>query len=219
MPITTLIDKKDTVEEVRDQIAAILKLESEGQVTLAQAQGKPNPEEWRLRVYQERANRWEEMTQDDADDVPVVNVWWDSSSFNEKASNSVERQQSTATIHIDCYGRGTSYETAEGHVAADRLAAETAQRAARLARNILMAGEYTYLGMRKRVWRRWVDSISLLQPQQDNQNAFHIVVARIAFRVEFNEHSPQYEPEPLELLSAKVLRAQDGQILLSADYA
>lgn len=220
MTIASLIDKQDTVEIVRDQIAAILALETASQQSLATAAGE-DPGLWKLRVYQERANPWENLPNrnDPSDRSPVVNVWWDSSSFDMSASNIVERQKSSATINIDCYGYGKSADNpAGGHTAGDQNAAETVQRAVRLVRNILMAGEYTYLGLRTVVWRRWVDSIAIFQPQQDNQNVHHIVGARLAFRVDFNEYSPQVEPVTLELLSVDVKRTEDDQIVVEADY-
>lgn len=219
MTISGLIDKQDNIEIVRDQIAAILALESSSQVVLANTAGKADPSLWALRVYEERATRWENMPSKTDDSTPVVNVWWDSSTFDTSASNVVERQKSVATINIDCYGYGRSEDNpAGGHVPGDLQAALTAQRAVRLVRNILMAAEYTYLGLRGLVWRRWIDSITMLQPQQDNQQVEHVVAARIAFRVEFSEFSPQYEAQTLDLLSVQVQRTEDNQVVIEADY-
>lgn len=213
-----LIDKQDTVEIIRDQIAAILTLETDAQQVLAAAAGK-DPDLWVLRVYQERSNPWENLTGEPGKRTPVVNVWWDSSTFDASASNIAERQKSSATINIDCYGYGRSADNpGGGHTAGDRNAAEAVQRAVRLVRNILMAGAYTYLGLRGVVWKRWVESIAIFQPQQDNQNVNHIVGARLAFRVDFNEYSPQVEPVTLELLSVDVKRTEDDQIVVEADY-
>lgn len=219
MAIATLIDKQDTVEIVRDQIAAILAIETAAQVALATTAGKPDPNEWKLRIYQERANPWENLPSKTADKSPIVNVWWDSSNFEMSASNISERQKSSTIINIDCYGYGKSADDGgTGHIAGDQKAAETVQRAVRLVRNILMAAEYTYLGLRGTVWRRWIDSISMMQPQQDNQNVHHVVAARLAFRVEFNEFSPQVPPETLDLLTVDVQRTEDNQIVFEADY-
>lgn len=219
MTIATLIDKQDTAEIVRDQIAALLALESVAQVALATAAAKPDPNLWKLRVFQERANPWEEFPSKTSDDSPIVNVWWDTSTFEAQASNISERQKSSTIINIDCYGYGKSANVvAGGHSCGDQSAAEAVQRAVRLVRNILMAAEYTYLGLRGTVWRRWVDSITVFQPQQDNQNAHHIVGARLAFRVEFNEYSPQVVPETLDLLTVDVIRTEDSQVVVEADY-
>lgn len=214
--IDTLIDKQDSVEIVRDQIAALLALESVSQMALAVADSK-DPEPWRLRVYQERSNPWEALNEDDRS--PIVNVWWDSSTFDGAASNILERQKASATINVDCYGYGRSADRpAGGHTAGDQEAAETVQRAVRLCRNILMAATYTYLGLRGLVWKRWPESISIFQPQQDNQNHSQVVGARLAMRVDFNEFSPQVTPVELELLSVQVLRDTDGLLLVQADY-
>ncbi len=219
MTIETLIDKQDTAEIVRDQIAAILAAESAAQVALATTAGKPDPNEWKLRVFIERANPWEEFPDKTTDDSPVINVWWGSASLQERASNTVERQKTTGTFNIDCYGYGRSRDNVSGgHSPGDIAAAANVQRAVRLVRNILMAAQYTYLGLRPTVWRRWIDSIETFQPQQDNQNVQHIVGARITFRVDFNEFSPQVVPEELCYLSVDVLRTEDNQVVIEADY-
>jgi len=219
MTIATLIDKQDNVEIIRDQIAAILALESSAQVALATAGAKPDPSLWKLRVYQERSNPWEELPTRTTDPSPVVNVWWESSNFEMAASNVVEAQKSSATFNIDCYGYGAAADDpAGGHTAGDQKAAETAQRAVRLVRNILMASTYTYLGLKGLVWRRWPESITVFQPQQDSRNVDQIVAARLAFRVEFSELSPQVVAETLDLLTVDVLRTEDNQVIAEADY-
>lgn len=217
--IQTLIDKQDTSEIVRDQIAAILASEVAGQMALATAAGK-NPANWKLRVFSERSMPWEQfLSPHPSDTSPIVNVWYDNSSFDARSSNSLERQKAEATYNIDLYGYGRSAGIpAGGHIPGDREAAYEAQRALRLVRNILMSAEYTYLGLRGLVWSRWPQSATVFQPQIDAQQVQQIVGARLAMRVEFNEFSPQYQPEILELVSATVQRTEDGEIVLSADY-
>jgi len=215
----SLIDKQDTVEIVRDQIAAILAIESASQVAQAITAGKPAPNNWKLRVYQERSNPWDIFMPDQADNSPVVNVWWDSATYDKKASNIFERQKTDARINVDCYGYGISADDLSGgHVAGDQSAAESVQRAVRLVRNILMSAEYTYLALQGTVWSRWPSSVSIFQPQQGGQNVSQVVGARIVFDVEFNEHSPQFDVVELELLTVAVSRAEDGQIVINADY-
>ena len=218
MTIAALIDKQDTVEIVRDQIAAILALEVASQMALATTAGK-DPDDFKLRIFSERSNPWEQFLNDQTDDSPLVNVWWDNSNFDLKASNIVERQKSETIYNIDCYGFASSKDNPSGgHLPGDREAAFKAHRAIRLVRNILMAAEYTYLDLRGTVWRRWIQSITIFQPQQDSNTMQQIVGARLAFRVEFNEFSPQIPTEILELLSVDVKRTEDGQIVLEADY-
>ena len=218
--IPTLIDKQDTFEIVRDQIAAILALEIANQQTLAIAAAK-DPKDWKLRIYTERSNPWEQFLniENETDRSPLVNVWFDNTSFDDKASNVMERQRSDAIFNIDCYGCGvSSNEITGGHNPGDKEAAFEVQKAVRLVRNILMAAEYTYLGLRGTVWKRMPQSVTVFQPQIEGRFVQHIVGARIAFSVSFSEFSPQVQPETLEYLSAIINRAEDGEIVINADY-
>ena len=218
MTISTLIDKQDNFELIRDQIGAILALESQSQMGLAVLAGK-DPLDWQLDVYLERANPWEKWLNEQIDHAPIINVWWDNSNFEGRSSNISERQRSETIFNIDCYGFGLSADDgATGHTPGDRAAAFEAARAVRLCRNILMASEYTYLGLQGLVGKRWPQSITSFQPQQDANTAQHITGARIAFRVEFNEFSPQYVAETLEFLSVDITAAEDGQLIIEADY-
>lgn len=213
MTVQFLIDKRDNSEIIRDQIAAILVLNVAAQMAFATGEGK-DPEAWRLRVYQERSNPWENASDEVA---PVVNVWFESSAVNLQASDTVERQTYSGVFNVDVYGFGTSKSNGAGHVPGDQIAAEEAQRGVRLARNVLMASMYTYLGLRGTVARRMVDAITIFQPKQE-ANATHVVGARLSLRVDFLEYSPQYVGQPLEVLNAKIYAAEDGQLLIEAQY-
>lgn len=216
--ISELIDKQDSFEIIRDEIAAILATEIANQQALATDAGK-DPNDWRLRVYTERSNPWEQFQGPDSDTSPLVNVWYDNSNFDPGASTVVERQRTEAVFNIDCYGYGISEDTpGGGHKAGDEEAAFAVQRALRLVRNILMAGEYTYLGLRGLVGQRWPQSTTIYQPQIDSRTVQQIVAARLAFRVTFNEFSPQVQPVELERVATDVLRTEDGEIVVEADY-
>jgi len=211
--ILELITKTDNVEIIRDQIAAILTVELANQAVLSG--GQPMP-----RVFIERSNPWGQfLTPTPSITQPVINVWWDSSTFDAPTSNVVERQKSETVYNIDCYGCAVSQDDgAGGHLPADEEAARAAQRAVRLARNILMAGPYTYLGLRGLVWKRFPQTINLFQPQIDNKAAQRIVAARLALMVHFNEFSPQVATETLETLMIDILRKETGELLLRAQY-
>lgn len=220
-PIDTLIDKEDTFEVVRDQIALILATESVSQVARAIAASKPEPNDWKLRVFTERSNPWEQWLNDQSDKTPLINIWYDNGSFPGAKGNPVERQQHQAVYNIDCYGMGISTDNpAGGHLPGDRKAAFEAQRALRLVRNILMASQNTYLQLNRKTIgaTRWPQSITVNQPQIDGNSAIKVIGARLALQVTFNEFSPQYVPETLELLSADVKRTEDGEIVVEADY-
>ena len=126
--------------------------------------------------------------------------------YEQKASNAIERQKTIANYNIDCYGFGISSDIVTGgHKPGDQEASFEAQRAIRLVRNILMAGEYTYLGLRGLVWFRWLESIEIFQPQQDLKTIQKIVGAR-AIGVN------------LESVTIDFKRTEEGEIILEADY-
>jgi hypothetical protein len=216
--IESLIDKQDNFEIIRDQIAAILVTEVVNQKALAIATGK-DADLWDFKTYTERSNPWESYLNDIAELTPIVNVWYDNSNFKEASSNILERQNSEAIFNIDCYAVANSSDNeAGGHNPGDQEAAFAVQRVIRLVRNILMAAEYTYLGLRGLVWQRWPQTVTMFQPQQDRANVRPIIAARIALKVSFNEFSPQISGNMLELVSSKVKRTEDGEVVIEADY-
>ncbi len=215
--IDTLIDKLDNFEIIRDQIAAILVSEVASQEALATLGGK-NPDDWKLRVYTEASNPWGAFQNDPADRSPIVNVWFDSENFDEAASNVVQTQKATGTYNIDCVGYAVSAADGAGHKPGDREAALEAHRALRLVRNILMAAEYTYLGLRGVVWQRWPQSVTVFQPTEGANPLQNVVGARLALRVGYNEESPQITGVILETVKIDVKRTEDGLIVLEAQY-
>jgi hypothetical protein len=228
--ITELIKvgSSDTSEIVRDQIAAILLTEiAEQQVLAAAADPAQDPDDWKLRIFLECSNPWDQFQDataedDEIDESPIVNVGINNIDYAMNASNIVARQKATAVYHIDCYGYGKSADATVGHDLGDVLASLNMQRAVRLVRNILMAGAYTYLGFPRGaaqfVWRRWIQSVTMFQPQIDGRHVQEIQAARIAFQVEFNEFSPQVQGEEIELISTTVRSKETGELLLRADY-
>jgi hypothetical protein len=213
--ITERIDQRDSFEIVRDQIASILKLELDHQSLL---HGGQCPS----RVFVERANPWGDYLETTERQLPpLVNVWFDTASYDGAASNIVERQRCEATYHIDCYGFGVSVDDGDavgGHVPGDVAAVLEAQKTARFCRKVLMAGAYTYLGLRGLVGKRWPQSLTAFQPQIDNRQAQRVAAMRLALSVHFNELSPQVQGEVIELISVEVYRAQNGELLVRADY-
>lgn len=216
--LPALIDKQDTFEIVRDQIAGILKANATAQEALATAAGN-DPELHTFRVFTERANPFDEWV--DAPSSPrrpIVNVLYDQQNYDKSGSDILERQKSTATYHIDCYGYAVSQADGAGHIPGDKAAALAAQRCVRLVRNILMAAENTYLQLRGTVWQRWPQSVSMFQPAIDGRHVQNVVAARLAFDVTFNESAPQVPTETLEELAIDLIRAETGEIYLEADY-
>jgi len=145
--LTALIDKDDTNQIVRDKIAVILAEEIANQRALAVLASKPNPDDWFFNVYIERAKPWEIETDNDGTEggqLPLVNVFYDNDVFDNKNSNTVEKQRTKGTFFIDCYG----FKSRTSADAGDELSSKEADRIAKFVRNILMAGVYTNLVLR-----------------------------------------------------------------------
>jgi len=219
--LTTLIDKQDNFEVVRDKIAQILANEVAEQKILAVAAAK-DPNDWDMKIFTERSNPWEQFLDDPIpgqDRSPIINVWFDSQTFPQNVGDTVERQRAEGIFNIDCYGYAVSADVvAGGHAPGDKAAAIEAQRAFRLVRNILMAAIYTYLDLRGTVAGRWPQSVEVFQPEINGRSVQQIVAARMVLRVTYNEFSPQVEPVDLELVSVDVKRSEDGSILAETDY-
>lgn len=224
--IQQLIDKQDTFEIVRDKVALILAEESAQQQQLAIDDGK-DPALWKLRVFTERTNPWEFLRTDNgkppaarADRAPVVCVWYDNSNLDQRASQTIDRQQMEATFHLDVYGVGVTeiLPGGAGQIPGDEAAAKEAQRGARLVRNILMADSYVTLGIDRAlglIGQRHISTIQTFQPEFANQNAWQLAGLRLALQVKVSELGPQTPAVILEELGA-IVRDENGEILIDA---
>lgn len=220
--ISTLIDKQDNFEVVRDQLALILKTEVTNQVALATTAGKPDPNDWNLRIFTERFNPWEEFLQAQgatADLTSIVNIWYDNGNFPRNKGDAIKRQTSEAIYNFDCYSIGISEDNPTGgHIPGDKDASFEVQKAIRFVRNILMAAINMQLQLQGTVGERWIQSIDVFQPQLDGSALQRLIGARIALKVTFNEVSPQVIAETLEQVSVDIKRLENGEIVLEADY-
>ena len=220
-PLQELIDKQDTVEIVRDQIARILANESANQMQLALSSGK-SPEPWLFLTTVDRANAYEQALNNPKDPknrTPIVNVWFRSGDFDKSSSNVVSRQAMNARFVVDCYGFGITKDIpGGGHLPGDEDASNECHRIMRLVRNILMASKNTYLQLQGLVWERWVLTQELFQPRFDNQHGLQVVGGRIIFECKFNEFAPQFVAPELEGINVDIKRSEDGFLLAEADF-
>lgn len=211
--ITALIDKVDNFERIRDKIGQILVSEVANQKALAIAAGK-NPADWDMDIYIERSNPWDSGPNDER---RIVNIWFESATVDESASDTVERQTMTGIFNIDCVAFGMAEETIDGQITGDEAAARNAAKAIRLVRNILMSSTYTYLDLRRLVGRRYIQGMNSFQPQLISKEADQAIGARLSLAVRYEEYSPQYEPEILEIIHTEVRRSEDGKLLAEVD--
>lgn len=205
--ITTLIDKQDNNEKIRDQIAAIYAIEIANQIELAEAAEK-NPDDFSFDVYLERSAPWT------VGKLPLVNILFDNDRFDNKGSTVVDKQKVTGTFYIDCYATKDTDDTTSG----DEAASKEVDRVARLARNIIMAGEYTYLCMGARessniVIKRSVIKREKFQPDIRTESYENIIACRLILEVEYEEYSPQVVAPDFELLINSCKRGEDGKVL------
>lgn len=221
MTLTALIDKQDSFEIVRDQIATILATETASQQALATADER-DPQSWKFRVFAGRNHPFAEYEQPEAvgfDASPLVNVLFDSVTFDKSAGDTVERQQGETTFNIDCYAYGEAADDPDGgHVVGDEAAALNLDRCIRLVRNILMASEYEDLQQPNIVGRRWIASITHFVPELNEQPVQNVLAARIALEVLVDEFSPQYAGEPLEVVSVAIRRDRNNELICEATF-
>jgi len=225
VPIQSLVDKQDTFEIVRDQIAAIISAESISQQALAVVAGE-DPNLWKLNVYKERSIPWERFLNLDPETAtaeeatPIVNVRYGIDTVDEHASDVVEKQKSVGLFYIDCYGYGFAQDDGgTGHIPGDLTAALESQRALRLVRNFLMSSTNTYLQLtRGVVWKRMPRERQTFQPEKDDDNEARIVASRLELEVWFKELSPQYEGQPLEELIVDYKYDADGAVIASVEF-
>jgi hypothetical protein len=226
MPLQTLqalIDKVDTLELVRDQIAAILLTESRNQQDLALLAGK-DPQAFALRIFVERnGNCWHQFTateegDDDAstiDPTPIINIYHVSSEYDQKRSAPSGHKQADGTFHIDIYGYGVATQTSAGHDSGEMLASYEVQRAYRLIRNTLDSPINENLQMLGVVGDRWINSFkSGAQPtgEHDKHPVENVSLGRVELEVSFLEYAPEYEGVAIEAIAGTVKRTETGEI-------
>lgn len=215
--IDSLIDKRDTFEIIRDQIALILASETANQQALATAAGE-DPADWELKIYEERANPWEAFQDAPATAPPIINVWFETASLNSSASNVMERQDMRGTFNVDCYAYASATESEGGHVPGDEAAALAAHKAARLVRNILSAATYTYLGLQGTVNEKRITNVTAFQPAQQTNSMQQVLAVRLTLTCRYNEFSPQVEGTSMEFLHIDTYRLEDGSLYFDLDY-
>jgi hypothetical protein len=196
--ISELIDAPDTVEIVRDQIAAILSLELQNQSALAQSAGIPNVKEFEVPVYVENARPY------DGDSVPIrfVNITLPRViSISGNARLGSQKEQST--IFIDCVACGND----SGDFRDDKSSSLRAWRVARIVRRILMSDAYTYLGLRGVVGSRLVTSLEAGTPEKserEKEASLFFTIIRISLEVQFAERYIEMTGVPLESIAFEV---------------
>jgi hypothetical protein len=210
-----LFDRTLNAFLVRDTVAAILSAEEELQRGFAEADGY-DPEEYRIRVFSEKAAPFGEWLEADTemDRAPIINVKLVSSGY--QGGNVIERNRSSIRIHVDCYAVGIAEMRSDGNVSAEDLSMASLQNAVSFARKVLMAGEYTYLGLRGTVGKRWIESEDYQTVDAASPNAISVRGCRLTLVVDAHEDSPQMEGVPLASIRTRLVKSIGGQVLASS---
>lgn len=225
--LTSLIDKQDSFEIVRDAIYSILTNEISNQMALATLASK-DPALWEVEIYQEHSNAFEKYLRQEADATPLANIWLANMNYDPAASNSQQRVRVEALYNIDlyAYGVGAENETTGGQYLGDVQAALKLHRAMRLVRNILSSPTYRYLHLKfedngkqyNLVEKTRIENYQIFQPQLGENPVQNVIAGRLSFRVVFNEFGILSQPENIEFISVDVKRSSDDFLLAEADY-
>lgn len=210
-----LIDSQDGFEAIRDAMANILATESANQVALATAASKPDPDEWELKVFTERANPFELFRDDSLTNSQVVNVWYESS--NTEVSTQAN-QVMTSRINIDCLAAGVCEELVDGQIPGDELAFTRVQRVARLCRRILRHPDYIQLGLPTIVRTRDMVSRRSFQPNSPAIPTPHVAGVQLHFDIKHNEDFDFEELSASEGALITIRREPGGAIIAQLDY-
>ena len=195
--IKELITEPDTLEIVRDQLAAILSLELQNQYALARQSGAANAADYHIPVYVENTRPY-----DAGDDNPLprfVNVLLPKVDVPD-ANPRLGMQKEQAVFWIDCCARGND----GGDFRDDKSASIRAWKTARIIRRILMSDYYTYLGLRGTVGSRTVTAMEAGTPDKAGESALSYAVIRITVAVQFLEKAIEAEGFPLEAIDWEV---------------
>lgn len=207
--ITELIDTPDTVELIRDQIAAILHLELSNQKNLAKQAHLEDAADYDIAVYLEKLFSFDIEGQ--SEKFPAVNVQLVQSD-EASGSSRVDASKHTAIFYLDCYGCGNV-----GNADTDKAAVIKAWKVGRLVRNIIGAGQYAYLGLRPGkdgkagVCSRKIRRRSAGVPRGLPDGAYQVVICRLELEVSFYEFSPQASGVKYELYDF-VCRDPEGKV-------
>lgn len=227
MSLPTLVQQRIVGDRnlviVRDQVAAILKANFENQRALAEADDA-DPKPYDVRVFVERSDcRGEFMSRDEdeptaaakRDRRTIVSICAEGTAYDRKRSGPSERRQADGVYSIDFYSLGISEDSSDGFVPGDKAAANEVLRVFGLVDSILAADVNVSLGMLGVVGTAWLHKFNMMELSSDDRDrpqVERVAVGRAELHVSFLEFSPQYQAQPLELISAAVLRKETGEI-------
>jgi hypothetical protein len=207
--ITALIEGKDNIEVIRDQIAAILSLELQNQKKMAEEAGREDPAQYDVRVFVENSRPYE--MRDRKSPVRLMNVVLPKA--NLVSGSRAGSQKETAVFWIDCAAAGNGAASQWN----EKSAVCRAWAVCRLARNILMSDAYLYLGLRGVAGSRAVTAMEAGMPQSgDMGEAVQFAAVRLTLEVQFAERYIEREGPPVEGIDFEITPAE-GELVANGN--
>lgn len=201
-----LLDTPDNIEIIRDQISKILVLELDNQYQLALAASDPAATDYYVDIFVENDELLQLLQEENS--FPLVNITLQNTVIIKKGSSSINIRKMLATFFVDCYTTGNlnsgSFTGTGGVIRGWKLG--------RLIRNILSAGDYTYLKLRKIVGSKTITKMETVFPNFVS-GSIKVCMCRIELVVEYDEFSPQTNGSDLEGIAVAVYDA-NSKILL-----
>jgi len=186
--IKFLLEKPDNVELIRDQLCAILKVETTAQHELAK--GKPDEADYRIGIWKDKTRPWS-LTEDSEKKkpFPLVNVQLRGFKLDIPGGGQFGQKKYSATFHLDCYAHG-DFDTEEPD---DTDSAVKAWKIGRVIRNIITSEHHAYLGLRGTVREYKITEGTTGDPRNEEQSAQSVTICRLILTVDYYEDAPQVE--------------------------
>jgi len=217
-------------EIVRDQIALIIVNELQNQKSIAENLAATQPETLVGRqavsdldngIFDIIQNIFiEKGTKFDGSELPGMNIYYNRSDFPMNEGNPINHQVADASYTIEAHITAKHKQKDDEIKYGDEKAARIAARTMGLIRAIIMSGQYVRLGYSKTdnlVWRRWVNSVDVIQPDYQESDAVHGTVGILNIAVKFNEIGPAVRGEILQKIIAeinvKLHTSYDGKVI------
>lgn len=184
--IDFLLDAPDNVEIIRDQISKILVLELKNQHQLAVAAEDPDVSDYDVDVFVENDEPLQFLQEENS--FSHVNIMLQNT-VCEKGSTNIDMRKMLATFFIDCCIIQKDFTRRESVLKSWKLG--------RLVRNILSAGDYTYLKLPKTVGSKIITKMETIISSE----LIEMCVCRVELVVGYSEFSPQTGGPNLERIS------------------
>ena len=213
MALSSLITSDDSWQIATRAVASILAADEAMQRQLATA-AKQDPEQWRLRIFEERDTSFEEYLQDQGarDLSPVVNVY--AQRVDMELQTGAGHAKGKLSVQVDVFGFGVATDDGTNTIPADLAATRRCHRATMLVRKILSCAENRYLGMPQGIiTSHKIEGIDFVKPSTQPAAVACIMVGQIRLSITLACNSPDRQLLELAGLNLACVRAEDGRVL------